>query len=90
MGVENLLPSHVIVHRRESSIWETKSIVRGSLKPQLEVSFQNPDMKAIPTKNLYGLLHKVNLQFLELGSSGCGQNVNLLKVDHHCASTRIP
>ena len=74
MGVVDFLPSHIIVHRRESSIWESRSVVRGSLKRQLEVSFQNPNMKAIPTKNLYGFLHKVNFQFLKLGGSGYGQN----------------
>ena len=83
MGIEDFLPCHVVVHRKKSSIWKTRSVVRGSLKPQLEISFQNPNTKAIPAKILFGLLHIVNLQILKLGKSFDGQNVDFLKIDHH-------
>ena len=39
VDIQDFLPGQVVVHRRESAIWKTRSVIRTCLKPQLEVSF---------------------------------------------------
>ena len=62
MDIEDFFPGHIIINSAESSIWKSRSVVRRCLKPHLEVSFQNSNLKAFPAKNLDGLFHEVNFQ----------------------------
>ena len=89
MKVKNFFPRHVIVHSAKSAIWESRSVRWRCLKPHLEVSLQNSNLKAFPTEDLDGFFHEINFQSFQLGCGGNCQDIDLFQVDNHSTSARI-
>ena len=64
--VKDFFPGHVIVNGAEFSIWKFGSVVWSCLKPHLEVSFQDSNVKAFPADDLDGFFHEVDFQCFQL------------------------
>ena len=87
--VKNFFPGHIIINSTKSSIWESRGVVWRCLKPHLEVSLQNSNLKAFPAKDLDGFFHEVNFQGFQLCCGGNCQDIDLFQIDHHSAGARI-
>ena len=65
---------------------ESRSVRWRCLKPHLEVSLQNSNLKAFPTEDLDGFFHEINFQSFQLCCGGNCQDIDLFQVDNHSTS----